>query len=83
MFFPQLTYAGIMIFDIQEVSTATAFITAPCILARAFRALTCSLLFAFINICKKGKFHNINVSISQNDSRSNLDASKTFCRSTN
>lgn len=47
----ELTYAGIMVSDIQEISTTSAIIAPPCIFAAAFRALTGFPLFAFINIC--------------------------------
>lgn len=50
-----LTYAGVMVPDIQEVRpTATTVIAAPGVLAAAFSTLTSFLFFAFINICMVG-----------------------------
>jgi hypothetical protein len=48
----QLTYAGIMVLDIQKISATTAVIAAPSIFAATFRTLTSFLLFAFINVCQ-------------------------------
>lgn len=47
----QLTDAGIMVLDIQKISTATAVIAAPSILAATFRTLAGFFLFALINVC--------------------------------
>lgn len=47
----KLTYAGIMFLNIKQVPATSALITAPCILAATFRALTSFLLLTFINIC--------------------------------
>ena len=47
----QLTYAGIVVPHIQKISTTTAVIASPSILAATVRALTSLLLFAFIYIC--------------------------------
>lgn len=46
-----LTYASIMVSDIQKITTATAVVAAPGIFAATFRALTGLLLFALVNIC--------------------------------
>ena len=56
--FDGLTYAGIMVPDVQKIPTTSAFITAPGILAATFRALASFLLFAFINVCEEGKREN-------------------------
>jgi len=48
----QLTYTGIVVLDIQQISTTTAVIAAPSIFAATFRALTSFVLFAFINVCQ-------------------------------
>jgi hypothetical protein len=40
-----------MVPDIQKISTASAFVAPPGILAATLRALTGFLLFTFINIC--------------------------------
>lgn len=51
-----LTYAGVMVPDIQEVPpTATTVIAAPGVLAGAFSTLTSFLSLAFINICMVGE----------------------------
>lgn len=46
-----LTYAGVMVPDVEKISTASALIASPSILAAAFRALTGLFIFAFIDIC--------------------------------
>lgn len=46
----ELTYAGVVVLDVQKVSAAGALVTTPCILATAFRALTSFLLLTFVNI---------------------------------
>lgn len=45
-----LTYAGIMVLDIQKIPTTRAVIAPPGIFTATFRALASFLLFAFINI---------------------------------
>lgn len=40
-----------MFLNIKQVPATSALITAPCILAATFRALTSFLLLTFINIC--------------------------------
>ena len=56
----ELTYASIMVPDIQEVATACAVIATPSVLTAAFRALTSFLVFALVNVCAEDASNNNN-----------------------
>lgn len=45
-----LTYACIVVSDVEKIPTARAVIASPGVLAATFRALAGFLLFAFINV---------------------------------
>lgn len=59
-----LTYASVMFSHVEQITTATTLVAAPCILAFTVRTLARCLLFAFINIWNIHRCHNINSGIS-------------------